>query len=196
MVEYIEETHTYLVDGVIVPSVTQLLKYKFPDKYKGVPAYILSDKANYGTKVHKLIEIINKTEDFEPVINAVDELDYIIASTLKQYIKIKKELKMEVLNQEVIVYNDQIAGRYDILASIKYNTDVQALIDIKTTAQLDEEYLSWQLSIYKYLGEFDEETILAVIWLPKKELGKYKEIKEKSKKEIENLIKEWRKIYG
>ena len=27
--EYIDDSHTYLVDGVIVPSITQILKLKF-----------------------------------------------------------------------------------------------------------------------------------------------------------------------
>ena len=32
-VEFIDDTHTYLVDGVIVPSITQILKIRFNKKY-------------------------------------------------------------------------------------------------------------------------------------------------------------------
>ena len=48
MVEFLEKEHIYLVDGVIVPSVTQILEKIFPDKYKGIPEDILQRKASYG----------------------------------------------------------------------------------------------------------------------------------------------------
>ena len=33
MLEFEKETHTYLVDGIILKSVTQILAELFPDKY-------------------------------------------------------------------------------------------------------------------------------------------------------------------
>ena len=60
MLEFIEETHTYLLDGKIIPSATQLLKEIFPLKYDNVPINILEKKSEYGTQVHKFIEIIEK----------------------------------------------------------------------------------------------------------------------------------------
>ena len=44
MLEFIEETHTYLLDGKIIPSATQLLKEIFPLKYDNVPINILEKK--------------------------------------------------------------------------------------------------------------------------------------------------------
>lgn len=187
MVEYIEESHTYLVDGIIVPSVTQLLQFKFPEKYKGVPENVLNSKAEYGTKVHKLIEILNNADNFYPVIEAVKEFDYIIANSLEQYSKIFLSNKIVPISQEDIVYNDRVAGRYDLLAEV--NGD-KSLCDIKTTATLDKEYLSWQLSIYNYLGKLNAKKLYA-IWLPKKDLGKLVEVEFKTDEEIENLIEEW-----
>lgn len=187
MVEYIEESHTYLVDGIIVPSVTQLLQFKFPEKYKGVPESVLNSKAEYGTKVHKLIEILNSENCFKPVIEAVKEFDYIIANSLEQYTKIFSNNKIAPISQENIVYNDRVAGRYDLLAEV--NGDI-SLCDIKTTATLDKDYLSWQLSIYNYLGKLNVKKLYA-IWLPKKDLGKLVEVEFKTDEEIENLIEEW-----
>lgn len=187
MVEYIEESHTYLVDGIIVPSVTQVLQFKFPDKYKGVPESVLNNKAEYGTKVHKLIEILNNADNFRPVIEAINEFDYIIANSLEQYAKIFSNNKIVPISQENIVYNDRVAGRYDLLAEV--NGEL-SLCDIKTTATLDQEYLSWQLSIYNYLGKIGAKKLYA-IWLPKKDLGRLIEVKFKTNEEIENLIEEW-----
>ena len=41
ILEYIDSTHTYLVDGVIVPSITQIMKLKFGNKYDGVDKDVL-----------------------------------------------------------------------------------------------------------------------------------------------------------
>ena len=66
MIEYIDEIHTYLIDGIIVPSVSQILHDKvFPDKYKGVPEKVLMAKAEYGTKVHSIIEDIENNRDYK-----------------------------------------------------------------------------------------------------------------------------------
>ena len=54
--EYIEDDHIYLVDGVIVPSVTQILKKRFGGMYSHVDKITLGKAADAGTKVHKSIE--------------------------------------------------------------------------------------------------------------------------------------------
>ena len=59
--EFDEETHTYLVDGIIVPSVTQLLKDQFQHKYDGVPEEVLKRASQRGTEVHEAIERYIKT---------------------------------------------------------------------------------------------------------------------------------------
>jgi len=188
MVEYIDETHTYLIDGVIVPSVTQLLQFKFPKKYKGIPQNVLENKAEYGTKIHKLIEILNSSDDMDSVCKTIDTCaDYITANTIKQYLKLLSIHEICVMSQEKIVANDKVAGRYDMLAQVNYEL---SLCDIKTTATLDKEYLSWQLSIYNYLGKCNAKRLYA-IWLPKRNLGQLVEVEFKTDEEIESLIEEW-----
>ena len=64
---------------------------------------------------------------------------------------------------------------------------IHSLIDIKTTAELDMEYLSWQLSFYElaYGSKFKK---LYCLWLPKRGLGKLVEIKRKPKKELLKVL--------
>ena len=38
--EYFDDEHLYLVDGLIVPSITQILKIKFGGKYEGIALLI------------------------------------------------------------------------------------------------------------------------------------------------------------
>lgn len=52
-----EATHTYRVDGRVVPSVTQIIKAVFPNVYANIPAAILDRKARLGTAVHKAVEL-------------------------------------------------------------------------------------------------------------------------------------------
>ena len=58
--EYIDDTHTYLVDGIIVPSITQLIKMKFKNKYDAVPKEVLKKAADKGTAMHLAIELYEK----------------------------------------------------------------------------------------------------------------------------------------
>lgn len=188
MIEYIDSIHTYLYDGVIIPSVSQILAKLFPDKYKGIPEDILERKAEYGTKIHKAIELYEKNlykgKDKAFEIAKVG-LSIIQIEALGQYVKLKERYNIEVIEQEkIICYKGLYAGRFDMIA--KVNGEL-CLLDIKTIAEYDEEYLSWQLSMYElgYGKMFDK---LYAIWLPKKRIGKLKSVIRKSKEEIEKVI--------
>lgn len=194
MIDFLEEPHIYLVDGVITPSVSEILHFIFPDKYKGVDKRILNRKAQYGTAIHESVEMYENNlktmsieEAFDVTIQA-KELNYIQEASLRQYVKLKRENKILVLEQEkMIQYEKKYAGRFDMIAEIN---DCLCLCDIKTTAELDEEYLSWQLSYYELaMGKtFDK---LYAIWLPKKGLGVLKEIKRKPKELLLKKLNEF-----
>lgn len=184
MIEFIEQEHIYLKDGIILPSVSEILHFIFPDKYKNVDKEILNKKAEYGSTIHKAIECIENNEE-------LPQLNFIQEESIKQYLKLKKKYNIEVLNQEQMVsYEYDYCGRFDMIANI---SDNYSLADIKTTTELDKEYLSWQLSFYELASgkTFDK---FYVIWLPKKELGQLVEIERKSKKELLNKLEEFLKI--
>ena len=46
--EYDDESHTYLCDGLIVPSVTEIIREYLGSKYDGVPADVLAEAAGHG----------------------------------------------------------------------------------------------------------------------------------------------------
>lgn len=52
-----EATHTYRVDGRVVPSVTQILGRVYRDVYANIPGHVIDRKARLGTAVHKAIEL-------------------------------------------------------------------------------------------------------------------------------------------
>lgn len=197
-IAFLEEPHIYLVDGVITPSVSEILHYIFPDKYKGVNRKILNKKAEYGTTIHESIEMyeaniktMSLKEAFDIVIQ-VKELSYIQEASLRQYLKLKTRYNIEVLEQEMMIqYEKKYAGRFDMVANINGSL---SLCDIKTTAELDEEYLSYQLSYYEMaMGKkFDK---LYAIWLPKKDIGQVVEIKRKPREVLIKKLNEFLEVY-
>lgn len=137
--EYDDESHTYIVDGVIVPSVTQILAVKFGNKYAEIDAVTLQRAAERGTAIHEAIETYCKT-GIESAIREVHNFRFL-----------QKHYGFNVLENEtpIIIIDKSIpkaAGRLDLVLEIKGET---ALADIKTTATLDKEYLAYQLNLYR-----------------------------------------------
>lgn len=139
IVEYIDETHQYLVDGVCVPSITQILKIKFGKKYSNVNDNVLKNASEKGTQVHNAIEKLCKTGE-------VEEL-----KEVKNFMFLQKHYKFEVIDNEVPVIlfknGKPIAcGRLDLVLKID---DSIGGGDIKRTSVLDKEYLAYQLNLYR-----------------------------------------------
>jgi len=140
-IEFIEETHTYLVDGVIVPSVTQIMKPMSEQYYNGLPEEVLKQAANRGTRVHKAIY------DFEQ-LNAVlvdDTMPY-----FKNYLVAKNIKKFKPLMQEFALTEGTFCGTLDMLAEMDGQ---QVIIDLKVTSKLNKELAEVQLAGYVELCE-------------------------------------------
>ena len=139
VLEYIDETHTYLYNGVVIPSVTQLLKKKFGQKYDGIPRHILKRAAERGTELHEAIE------DYERFGVVTDLIEH------HNWIALKAEHDIEVVGNElpVVLFDGGkavAAGRCDLFLE---NKGLFGLGDIKRTYRLDRKYLAYQLNIYR-----------------------------------------------
>ena len=139
-VEFIEDEHIYLCDGIILPSITQILKIKFNNKYDGIPKEVLKNAALKGNTVHKAIE------EFEQY-----KFDDISCIELRNYKFLKKNYQFECLNNEVPIIlfkdNEPVAcGRLDLVLEEQGQV---GLGDIKRTSVLDKEYLAYQLNLYR-----------------------------------------------
>ena len=139
VLEYIDETHTYIYDGVILPSITQLLKVKFGNKYNGIPKETLERASAQGTAVHKAIE------DYEQggIESELPEL--------RNYKFLKRAYNFECVDNEVpvVLFKDGEAvacGRLDL---VLLEDGRFGLGDIKRTSALDKNYLAYQLNLYR-----------------------------------------------
>jgi hypothetical protein len=59
---FTELTHTYKTDGVVVPSVTQVLTLAGISDVSGVPLHILERAAAIGTAVHQATELLEQDD--------------------------------------------------------------------------------------------------------------------------------------
>lgn len=148
--EYEEDTHTYIADGVIVPSVTQVLNIKFGGKYASVNPSILNRAANRGTAIHEAIEDCCKGNE-----------ELLSIKEVRNFRFLKKHYNFNVLENETPIVITKggtpiVAGRLDLVLGIN---GVNALADIKTVATLDKEYLAYQLNLYRigYMQSYGAE---------------------------------------
>ena len=173
-----ELDHTYTLTDKSLNGVTSILNRQlFADKYSGISDEVLNKAAEYGKGVHESIELYDSLGIGE------DE------DAVKSYIKLcQKEGLTRLDNEYLISDNDYVASSIDVVF------DDCSLADIKTTSHLDEEYVSWQLSIYAYLFEKQNPDLqanrLLAIWLPKARYGKPKvvEVPRKPVSEVIRLI--------
>ena len=142
--EYRDEGHEYYVDGIRVPSITEMLKVKYGEKYAGVSEATLKRAADAGTAMHEAVQsyvIFGDDDGSEELRN--------FRFLLKQY-----EMKAVASEVPVILYeaiDDPIAaGRLDLVLEKDGNL---GLGDLKRTSTLDREYLTYQLNLYKIAYE-------------------------------------------
>lgn len=137
--EYDDESHTYIVDGVIVPSVTQILAVKFGNKYAGVNRSTLERAASRGTAIHEAIENFCKYGDY----SELKELhNFRFLAAYYDFFVMENETPIIIFKEDTPI----AAGRLDLVLGINGDT---AIADIKTTATLDKEYLAYQLNLYR-----------------------------------------------
>lgn len=139
-VEYWEEDHTYLVDGLLLPSITTILKSKFGDKYNNIDEEVLKRASEKGTTMHKVIQDYEE-EGFDDIGN----------TELHNYKFLKRNYHWKVLKCEVpvILFDEDkpiAVGRLDQVIQIG---DELGINDLKRTSTFDKEYVAYQTNLYR-----------------------------------------------
>ena len=155
--EFIEDGHIYLCDGIEIPSITQVLKVRFGNKYRNIPKNVLKQASEAGVAVHDAIEQYCKhgTDSSLP--------------ELRNFVFLQKKYGFSAIGNEipVILFDPEpvAAGRLDMLIEIG---GTLGIADIKRTASLDKDYLFYQLNLYRiaYAQSYDRAAkLLRAIWL-------------------------------
>ena len=162
-VMFLEECHSYFLDGKELKGITGMIERQlFPNKYDNVPKSVLDKAAELGTAIHKGCQMY-------------DEI--MIDNGLPQVAVYKKLLEKDfptgkvIANEYIVTDGEYFASPIDKVIQVTEN--MVAIVDVKSTYELDKEYVSWQTSIYKYLFEKQNPGIkvggLLCLWLPKNE---------------------------
>lgn len=167
-VVYRDEEHDYHLDGVLLSGVTPIVNWMYPKTYDGISDAVLAKAADWGSLVHKSIELYD-TMGIIPNGDGVE--DYV-----QDYINLKSEIGFNVLESEWLVDDGaNIASSIDKVMEIGGEVWIG---DIKTTSSLHKENVRLQLSIYAYLLKLNNPGLvvggMAAIWLPKHQYGKPK----------------------
>lgn len=120
-----EADHVYSVGGVVLPSVTQLLKPIAPD-FSMVPPDVLERKRALGVAVHLACELLDNGE--------LDDLDEVLVPYVDAWQLFKQQTGALILLNEQRLHHPALmyAGTLDRLASLLGGV---WMLDIKTAAE-------------------------------------------------------------
>ena len=143
-----EELHEYWLDGKQLSGITEALRKQLhPDMYSSIPKRILEQAAQYGTSVHKSIELFQK----EWINNGSVEV--------QDFIQICKDNSLIHEASEYTV-SDGKNWASNIDQVYRTSDDTFSLADIKTYSKMTAEKLElarYQLSCYAYFFEMQNK---------------------------------------
>lgn len=154
MLEFEPTTHTYKLDGVDIPSVSEILRFCYREVYEEPDKFLMDQAADRGTRVHAAAQELDTKgcADADP-----DIVQYVSA-----YVKFLKEhdVKWEMIEQPVAFSRfvgmtletdiPEYAGTID-----RYGTldGEPVLLDIKTTSKMTKKHkLMYAAQLAGYLG--------------------------------------------
>ena len=146
-----ESTHTYTLDGVVIPSVTEICAPITCGKYP--PVGVVQQAAARGTRVHELCALYDM--DALP-----DEIEAELVGYVKAWAAFCRDYKPVWKHIELPLHGEidpgqPFAGTLDRIGEIDGRTRV---VDIKTTASLDRPAkvaLCEQITGYEWLADLN-----------------------------------------
>lgn len=150
MIEFNEERHEYRQNGIIIPSVTQVLQAGglTPD-FSMVSAEDLVWKANLGTQVHAATALDDEDNlgDYDPQI----------AGYIEAWRRFKAECNFTPMLAEQIVYSKKY-GYAGTLDRIGLMAGANVLLDIKTASVVDLMCVGPQTAAYEAASNEQNKT--------------------------------------
>ena len=136
--EFDEEDHIYICDGIIVPSVSTNLKALYND-YTNVSRSVLERAREKGTALHEAIELYETTGQGSDL------------QEFKNYLFLKKHFKFNVISCELpIIYEENgkvlFAGQLDQIIEMDGRRGIN---DLKRVSSPNKDKIALQVNLYK-----------------------------------------------
>lgn len=145
-----EAEHTYLVDGVEVPSVTTILQPLANRAYSSVNPSVLEYARNRGATVHEALEVYDLGGELE----VVPETE----GYIRAYLEWEQIYRPRWTGVEQIVYSvgDKYIGTLDRIGTL--NGSEFAIVDLKTSTPTKEALVSVCCQTAAYAMAYTEQS--------------------------------------
>ena len=141
---FYDERHRYEVDGVPVPSVSEIMRFAAREVYGNVNQYTLDHAADRGTQVHAACLQLDTTGTVDITSDLVPYLEAYAAF-------VRKETPQWMALEQPLNVDTEYAGTIDRVGVLPKRGMGLALVDIKTTSALKTPLLTIQLAAYRRL---------------------------------------------
>ena len=134
----LDEHHIYRLDGVVLPSVSEIMKPLTEAYYSDIDESVMETARIRGSMVHEAIENYIHFGIYDP---AAEEY-------VKHFIAWQEKFKPSIIMTEIMFTNGVYAGTIDMYCMIGGR---MVLVDLKVTSKINRELLEVQLAAYKEL---------------------------------------------
>lgn len=138
-----ENKHQYSVNGLVLPSVTQIMKPLTQELYANIDHKTLNAAASRGKSVHYATELYDTF--------GVEEIEEENKGYLAAYKKFKQDYSVKILEVEKQLFHPFLyyAGTLDRIVEINGK---RVLLDIKTTEKVHKNLVEIQVSAYQEMA--------------------------------------------
>ena len=143
--------HIYTLDGVVIPSVSEIMRFASREVYGKVDQRYLDVASERGTAVHEACERLDKT--------GVAEIEADYAPYLEAYAAFLRDEKPKWITIETACHQGtEYAGTLDRCGLLK-GQSIPSIIDIKTASTLQPKLHRIQLAAYQLLWYSATESV-------------------------------------
>lgn len=152
-VQFDEATHTYTLDGVELPSVTQIIRYLAVDKANNADPNMALIARERGSAVHEATVVYDYSGEIP------DDFPAEYAPYLEAYVQFVRDYKPKwILTEHAMGSNVMGMGYAGTLDRFGLIDGEFSLLDIKTSYKVDIPSLSAQLAAYSKLLREEQPT--------------------------------------
>ncbi len=148
---FFDDRHEYQVDGEIVPSVSEILRFISREVYGDVTQFRLDHAADRGHDVHSACEQLDRFGSAE--INAE------IEPYIKAYIQFRKDHKPAWSKIEHAMHSKEF-GYAGTLDRYGVMDECPVIVDIKSSYKVETALVTAQLNAYDILAEENELPVI------------------------------------
>lgn len=143
VLKFYDEGHVYELDGVAIPSVSEIMRFATREVYGDVNKYLLDAASERGTAVHEACEALDLT--------GTADIDSDYAPYLEAYAAFLRDEEPEWYSIErPLHFYGEFAGTIDRVGLLPQRKKV-AILDIKTSSALKPALHGIQLAAYDFL---------------------------------------------